>query len=303
MKQVHYFLIVFAAVCWASIGLFIKKLSALGFSTWEMLFVKVVFATLILLLFLLCKNKSFLCLKRPKHILYFIGTGIISYTFFSLSYMFAISLTSLGVAAVLLYTSPTIVMIFSIFLFKEKLTGRKIITLFTTFVGCVLVTGLGLGDSSSMSFWGIFFGLSAGLGYALYSIFGALALKAGYNALSITFYTFLLSALFLVFFVNPLSIVKRITETGMWPYMIFFAAITTLLPYLAYTIGLSRIKPSKASILATIEPVVAALLGILIFQEEAGALKLLGMALVLSAVLSLDNEDQKPDVLDLANED
>jgi drug/metabolite transporter (DMT)-like permease len=41
--------------------------------------------------------------------------------------MKAINLTSVGVAAVLLYTAPTIVMLLSIVLFKEKMTKKKII--------------------------------------------------------------------------------------------------------------------------------------------------------------------------------
>ena len=50
-----------------------------------------------------------------------IGTGIISFSFFSWAYMKAVNLTSLGVAAVLLYTAPTFVMLFSILLFLHIL--------------------------------------------------------------------------------------------------------------------------------------------------------------------------------------
>ena len=295
MKQISYIIIVVAAVCWGSIGLFTKKLSIMGFNESEMLFIKVVLGTFVLLPVLLYKDKKLLYLKQPMDIRYFLGTGIISFAFFSLCYMRAIEVTSLGVAAVLLYTAPTIVMVFSILLFGERLTGRKVFTLFTTFVGCVLVTGIfGSGGSGgSITTWGLLLGLGAGLGYALYSVFGALALRRGYHSMTITFYTFFTSAVFLLFLVRPISLLTRITELRLWPTIIAFSAITTIIPYAAYTAGLSHVRASRASIMATMEPVVAAMIGILVFHENAKPQKLAGMALVLCAIFFMGAEENK----------
>ena len=60
------------------------------------------------------------------------------------------------------------------------------------------------------------------------------------------------------------------------------------LPYHLYTDGLRYAEPGKASILATLEPFVAAGLGILLFHEELTPYKLLGMAAILGAVLLLN---------------
>ena len=287
-----YILVLIAGVSWGLIGVFTKAIDALGFTEMQMLFVKGVLATAVLLVITFFKDKSQLKLKNWKDIRYFVGTGIISFTFFSWAYMKAVNLTSLGVAAVLLYTAPTFVMLFSILLFGEKMTKTKGIVLLMTFVGCILVTGL-LEGGLTFTWQGIVIGLAAGVGYALYSIFGTYAIRAGYGSLSISFYTFLMATLTMTFLVEPVTVVTQITEMGQWPLAISFALLTTVVPYLTYTKGLSGLPASKASVTATIEPVVAAILGIVVFHESVTMLKLTGIVLVLSSVVVMGRTEQK----------
>lgn len=288
-----YLLVIIAGVSWGLIGVFTKAINALGFTEMQMLFVKGVLATAVLLLIIFVKDKKQLKLKNWKDIRYFIGTGICSFTFFSWGYMKAVNLTSLGVAAVLLYTAPTFVMLFSILLFHEKMTKTKGIVLLMTFIGCVLVTGL-LEGGAAFSWQGIAIGLASGIGYALYSIFGTYAIRAGYGSLTISFYTFLLATIFMaVFCVEPVAVVAQITEKGQWPLAVSFALLTTVVPYLSYTKGLSGLPASQASVTATIEPVVAAILGIVVFHESVSMMKLTGIVLVLSSVVVMSRTDGK----------
>ena len=287
-----YILVLIAGVSWGLIGVFTKAIDTLGFTEMQMLFVKGVLATAVLLVITFFKDRSQLRLKNWKDIRYFVGTGIISFTFFSWAYMKAVNLTSLGVAAVLLYTAPTFVMLFSILLFGEKMTKTKGIVLLMTFVGCILVTGL-LEGGLTFTWQGIVIGLAAGVGYALYSIFGTYAIRAGYGSLSISFYTFLMATLTMTFLVEPVTVVTQITEMGQWPLAISFALLTTVVPYLTYTKGLSGLPASKASVTATIEPVVAAILGIVVFHEGVSMLKLTGIVLVLSSVVVMSRQEQK----------
>ena len=91
-----YILVLIAGVSWGLIGVFTKAIDALGFTEMQMLFVKGVLATAVLLVITFFKDKSQLKLKNWKDIRYFVGTGIISFTFFSWAYMKAVNLTSLG---------------------------------------------------------------------------------------------------------------------------------------------------------------------------------------------------------------
>jgi drug/metabolite transporter (DMT)-like permease len=147
--------------------------------------------------------------------------------------------------------------------------------------------------SDSISFDTILFGLGAGFGYALYSIFGTYAIKAGYGSLTISLYTFLMATIVMSFLVEPVEVVAKITEMGQWPLAISFALLTTVVPYLTYTKGLSGLPASKASVTATIEPVVAAILGIVVFHESVSMLKLTGIVLVLSSVVVMSRQSEK----------
>lgn len=287
-----YILVLIAGISWGLIGVFTKAIDRLGFTEMQMLFVKGVLATAVLLLIICVKDKNQLKLKNWKHLRYFVGTGIISFTFFSWAYMKAVNLTSLGVAAVLLYTAPTFVMLFSILLFGEKMTKTKGIVLLMTFVGCILVTGL-LEGGAAFTWQGIAIGLASGVGYALYSIFGTYAIRAGYGSLTISFYTFLMATITMTFLVEPIAVVSQINEMGQWPLAVSFALLTTVVPYLSYTKGLSGLPASKASVTATIEPVVAAILGIVVFHESVTMMKLTGIVLVLSSVVVMSRQEQK----------
>lgn len=286
-----YIFVIIAGICWGMIGVFTRAISALGFTEMQMLFVKGVLAAALLFLLVLSRDRGLFRLKKWTDIRYFIGTGICSFTFFSWCYMKAINLTSLGVAAVLLYTAPTFVMLFSLVLFQEKMSKKKGLVLGMTFLGCVLVAGP-LEGGVSFGWQGLFVGLCAGIGYALYSIFGTLAIRRGYGSLTISFYTFLTAAVFMAFCVNPPEIVRQITALDAWPLLIVFSLLTTVVPYLCYTKGLSSLPASRASVMATIEPVVAAILGIVVFHESASVMKLAGIALVLFSVVLMSREKE-----------
>ena len=127
-------------------------------------------------------------------------------------------------------------------------------------------------------------GLGAGLGYALYSIFSKLALKK-YNPITITLYTFIFAAIGLI----PLGGYSNITEVlynkGLLISSLELALFSTVIPFYLYTFGLSYIDSTKASIIATIEPVVASLIGIFYFKEVLSVLQIIGIILVVLAVI------------------
>lgn len=283
MKKLSPFLILFAGLLWGSMGLFVRRLNAHGLESMEIVALRAIVTCVALALFLLVYDKSLFKIKW-RDIWCFLGTGICSIVFFNYCYFKAITLTSLSVAAVLLYTAPAIVMVLSYFLFHEKFTRRKLISLVMTFIGCVLVTGI-LGDTASLSVGGLLAGLGAGLGYALYSIFGRYALERGYHSLTITFYTFLTASLGTIVLSDMDSVGAVVTKDV--PTFLFSAAfgvVCTVTPYLTYTIGLKYVENSKAAIIASVEPVAATIFGIVIFKETPTISGILGVVLVLAAI-------------------
>lgn len=288
MKKIYYVLIIIAAFAWGCTGIFSTMLGDAGMKTTEMSLMRSCVATAVTGIIFLVKDRSIFKLQKITDLKYFIGMGIISYAFFNTSYIIAIEETSMGVAAILLYTAPSIIMILSIVLFKEKLTRKKIAILLITFIGCVLVTGIDSGFGA-ISGKGLFFGLCAGVGYAMYSIFGIFALRK-YSSMTAVFYMLMFSTIPFLVIHNPVTVAAKFTETNMWGVGIGFALISAVIPYMTYTKALEHIEASKASIVATLEPVVAAVLGIVIYQELVSVTKIIGIVLVLGAVAVMSME-------------
>ncbi len=278
---------VIAAGCmWGSMGLWVRRFSAEGLDSLQILALRAVVAAVVLGIFLLLYDRKLLRI-RIRDFWCFLGTGIFSLLFFGYCYNRTILLTSLSVAAILLYTAPAMVTIMSVFLFKERMTKRKLFALLLAFAGCVLVTGV-LEGSQAVSALGILTGLGSGFGYALYSIFSRFALERGYHPLTITFYTFVCTLAGALPLADWMPIGTFFAQnSGNLPYTVVYGVVTTGLPYILYTSGLRYVENSKASIMATVEPVVATLIGVLILHEQMTVLSGAGVVLVLAALVVL----------------
>lgn len=277
-----YIYVVVAAILWGIIGIFSKALVVQGFAPTQIVFVRAFGAMMCLFVYLGLTNRK--CLKITlRDSVYFIGTGIISFVFFNWCYFNAIEETSLSIAAILLYTAPTIVTFLSILLFKEQMTRNKWISLGLTFAGCLLVTVFSGNGGIKTSAYGIILGLGSGLGYALYSIFGRYALKK-YNVLTVTFYTFVFATLGLLPITDIYAMGDLLKDSGSQINSLCLCLFSTVAPFLLYTKGLSKLETSKASIIATLEPIVATVVGVMIFAEPVTGAKILGILLVIWAV-------------------
>ena len=248
------------------IGYFVRSLQSDGLSSMQIVSVRMVISAVIFSVFALVFKRSLFKIKL-KDLWCFIGTGVVSVAFFSACYFKAIELSSLSVASILLYTAPIFVMIFSVFLFKEKLTVIKIVSLLLAFFGCLFVTGV-LGDSGAFNAVAVAFGVMSGVCYALYSIFSRLALNRGYSPLTITLYTFIFSGITSLFLIDVKPVANVMFEDmGSVVFCVLFAVLSSVLPYATYTLSLKYIKASTASIIASIEPVVATITGAVLFDE------------------------------------
>ena len=281
-----------AGILWGSIGLFIRPFSE-NLNSMQIVAARASLTTVIMFLFLLIFKRKLLKI-RIKDLWCFIGTGICSIVFFNYCYFRCMSITSLSVAAVLLYTAPAIVMIFSALIFKEKVTVQKISALLLATLGCVLVSGV-LGSKTSVSKEGILIGLGAGIGYALYSIFSRFALNKGYNSLTITFYTFFITTICLIPITNWNVMADNIFHTSKsFGIYILFALMSTVIPYILYTFGLTKLTPAKASIIASVEPVTATIIGFIFFNERPSLSAFLAIGCILFSIILLAvNKDRK----------
>lgn len=275
-----------AGILWGSMGLFVRRLGngGVGLSSVEIVQMRCITAAVLLLFYMAARDRSMFRI-RLRDLWCFLGTGLLSIVFFNLCYFTTIQMISLSVAAVLLYTAPGFVIVLSAVLFGEKITRRKIAALLLTILGCGCVSGL-LRGGSTMTAAGFLVGLGAGLGYALYSIFSRFALERGYTSLTISFYTFLIAALGTIPFVSADNIGRAVSGSmSTVGFILLFGLVTTVIPYLTYTRGLQGVENGQASIIASVEPVVATLLGVFVFREALHVDEIAGILLILGAIL------------------
>ena len=280
-------LIILAGCFWGSMGIFVRKLTGFGFTSVQIVSIRVTLAALFFSLLLLIKDRSGFRI-RLRDIPLFLGLGFGSILFFTVCYFTAITMMTLSTAAILLYTSPIWIMLMSLLFFREKMNGRKLLALALAFGGCVLVSGI---SGGGLTLPGLLAGLGSGIGYGLYSILGTVALRR-YSPYTVTTWTFLFAAIGSWFISHPAEIIAKFSSTpsplGLFLFCCLTALVTAVVPFLTYTLGLRTVEASRAGILATIEPMVATLIGVFVFSEPLTLFSGLGVLLILAAVILLN---------------
>lgn len=276
-------MVIIAALCWGFIAVFVKKLTSYGFTEMEIVTIRTTSALILTIPLVLVQKDRTILKISPKHIPYFFGTGVLSIAFFNWCYFTAMNKMSISLAVMLLYTSPAFVAILSVFFLKEHMNKRKIAAIAATIIGCSMIALAGGSADTEWSFIGFMIGIGAGLGYALYSIFGKLALQY-YESFTITFYTFVVATTCLLPFF-PFWKKLHGLPLEAWAYMIGLGFVPTVLAYLLYTVGLRNMESSKAAILATVEPIAAVMVGVFLFSETILLVQVIGALFILSSVL------------------
>ena len=279
--------IILAACFWGSMGIFVRRLGDYGFSSIQIVSIRVSIAALIFCIVLFIKDKAGFGIS-PKDIPLFLGLGWGSILFFTVCYFSAIAVMSLSTAAILLYTSPVWIMLMSMLFFHEKMNRGKLVALILAFTGCVLVSGI---SGNGITVTGLLLGLGSGIGYGLYSILGTIALRR-YSPYTVTTYTFVIAAMGSWVICRPADMISKFRAADRLSVLLFLcvltAVVTAVIPFLSYTLGLSTVEAGRAGILATIEPLVATVIGMICFSEPLTVLSGAGIALILAAVVILN---------------
>lgn len=231
---------------------------------------------------------------RVRDLGFFAAYGFVSIALFFLAYFTAIRLSSVATAAILLYTAPAWVAVIARVVLGEQLGARKGTALGLAFCGCLLVVRAYDPTALRLNLPGVLAGLAAGLTYGLYSIFGKLGLRR-YDPRAVLTYALGFGAVFLVL----LGLAAGVPLERFSPHHVMRAAgpvlylgvVITLLPQWLYITGLRHVPASRASLVATVEPVVAALSGYAVLGEGLHLPQILGGALILAAVLLVQGRE------------
>jgi drug/metabolite transporter (DMT)-like permease len=276
-----YLFIVIAAVLWSTIGLWVRGLyESYGLSALTIAFLRAGVGALFALSALGMARRTWLRVEA-RDWLFFVSYGALGISAFYWLYAQAIIQTTMTMAVVLLYTAPAFVTLMAWRMWGESLDARKGVALILAFSGSALVARAYDPARLSLNLAGIGFGLGAGFTYALFTLFGKAVVKK-YSPFTALAYQLFFGALFLAPFQRGDELALFAQHPSAWFYLLGLVLGPTLGAIGFFTMGLRSVPASNASILATIEPVMASVLAFVVLGERLEGLQMLGGALVVS---------------------
>ena len=288
-KYLSYAFVILGAVCWGYIGVFNRLLASAGVDMNNRVFVRNFFSFVLLtLVFAIFRRDVFRVKLRDLPI--FMGSGLLSILTLSWVYFNCQMECSLAVAAILLYLAPSMVVLMSAILWRSPITRRKVAALVLALLGCALVSGI-VGGELTGTPRGLLFGVASAFCYATYTIFAHYGL-ARYDTYTMIYWTFFFAGLGSLLFLDLPALLPALATPRGGAGAVGLVLVATVLPYLFYTKGLEGVESGRASIIANVEPVVAALNGVVLFHEKLSVWVLLGIVCVLFGVVLLAKEDK-----------
>ena len=273
-------------------GVFVRTLTQNGIDSATLLFLRFSIATLpIVIAILLTDRKLFRIDLSDLPLFVVCGICIVG---LNLCYNEAINTVPLSLAAVLLSLAPIYVLIIAYFLFKEKITSRKLICMILAILGCILMTGILETSIGNIPVHGILIGAGAGLFWAIYLMASKKSMNNGNHTFTILFYSVLVISVILIPFTNFSQIENfvSINPTLTILFLILHSTISFALPYIFSTISLSYIDSGVSSILLSgAEPLAALIFGFAIYSEIPTVLMFIGFILSIIAMTMLSKSD------------
>ncbi|OGS55350.1 MAG: hypothetical protein A3K60_07185 [Euryarchaeota archaeon RBG_19FT_COMBO_56_21] len=285
-KNTAYALMVVAVAMWATSGPFAELAYREDATVIQVATLAFLIGTLILLMLVAVFDRKSLRIKK-KDILPFIGFSLIAGVLLNLAWFGAIDETSVAITVVLNYSYPSMVTVASVFLFKERFTAQKALALPLTFAGCVLVAGGGhINEGLSFNWFGIGLGLASAIATAVYYLWGK-KFEETYSPNTIVLYLFAISTVFLVLVANPIELAKTSLSGSAWFWILNVAFWSGVVGFVPSMVALKHLEASKASIVASVEPVFAVALAFVLLAEGISLVQVAGVGMVVLGVVLL----------------
>jgi drug/metabolite transporter (DMT)-like permease len=222
---------------------------------------------------------------RPRDAVAGLALGACAYALQAGCYFAALERIDVSLLSLLVYTFPAIVAVAAVALGREALDARRSAALALASAGLVLVVaGAGAGALDAP---GVGLGLAAAFVYATYILVSdGVAARVSPRLLAALVCTGAAATLTAGSAVLGGLRLGAPTAAG-WAWLVCLAVVSTVVAISCFFAGLTRVGPTTASILATVEPLVTVASALAAFGERLGGLQLAGGGLVLAAVLVL----------------
>lgn len=207
-----------------------------------------------------------------------LGMGMCQYTYFN-----AILLAGAGIATVLQYLAPSMIILYAVFRYGKHPTRGETISVILALVGTICLIGNDGFSAESIRLDVLVWGLLSAVGVAVYSV-SPVHLLARYGTLPIVGFGMFLSGIAAwILFHQPESSATWDVWTGLGYFSVIF--LGTIVSFNSYLEGVKRIGAVQGSILSSVEPISAAFFAWLLLGNQFSVLGIVGMALIIMTVI------------------
>lgn len=215
-------------------------------------------------------------------------------------YYFAIQKTTVAVAIILQYTAPVWVLLYMVARGRQQATAQRISSVAIAVAGSALAIGAVGSGHLHLDGWGVAAALLAAFAFAFYNI-GGHNLLIRHDHWRVLVYVLLGSTLFWLMVNPPWKVVAARYSSGEWLFLLLFAVVSVLVPYLFYFAGLRHLDATRAIVTSCLEPVFSILIAALALGELVRPVQVGGIALVLLATVLVQlpsAKDAEPTILE-----
>lgn len=284
MNRTAGFLIVaLSGACFGALGLFGRLAYAAGADAPSLLFLRFSIAGAVLAGVMVARRQP---LPGRRVVLSLMLLGAVGYVSEAGAYFIALQHAPAGLVALLLYSFPALVALLQRVVFGERLGRVKWLAVALALGGTALTADLEAGGAKPL---GVMLGLLSALLYAGYVVISArVAGQAGPLVSSTVILGSAGVTLGLVVLARGPAFPT--TPTG-WAAVVALALVSTVAAVLLFFVGMARIGPVNTSLVSTMEPLTAVVLGALFLDERLSARQVVGGLLILTAAVMLARSD------------
>jgi drug/metabolite transporter (DMT)-like permease len=242
--------------------------------------------------------------KNPKDFGKLLIFGLLGIALAQYSYFKAIAISGVGVATVLQYVAPTLLIIYLFLRYFKKPTPAEFCCVLLALTGTICIVSQEGLDISTINGDALFWGLISAASICVYTLQPIELLKKYSTTSIVGFAMFICGILSLAMF-------QQIDSEAIWDGMTWLGLFTiiilgTVVSFNAYIEGVRRIGAIQGSILSSLEPISAALFGWALLGNEFTLVGIFGMFCIIATVfiIAWDRQRQlKRDVLETLNKE
>jgi drug/metabolite transporter (DMT)-like permease len=281
-QLIPYLLIIGAAILWASAGTTSKYLFNAGMSPYILAQYRVSFSSLLIFGYLLLFSRGTLKINL-RDLWYLVVLGAVGMVGVQVTYLFAISKIKVAIAILLQYLTPFFVATYSWLFLRERMDRWKVLSILLAFAGCALVVEAYKVSFFSLNIEGVIAGLLSAVFFSFYSLLGERVMRR-YSPWTVLFYALVFAAVLLNISMPIENIILWKAELRWCLSVVYIIVCGTVIPFGLYYMGIEYLRSTRASIVATLEPISAGFLSFIFLEELLTGWQIFGGFLVIAAI-------------------